>query len=208
MSINLVGPKAAAAIRAGEARTLEAIGITYLPQVLRAARRAGLGTVESEDVAQETFTTFLEVAGRFEGRSHIRGFLFGILYRKIIEAQRARSRELRHEPIDEVEESRFAFDGSWIRPPDCSDRLLDTHELRRALFECLEASPPPQRLAFLFREVEGYSTEEICKTLDVSPANLAVMLYRLRNRARECLKTKDIVAQTRSLENDLASRSV
>ena len=31
---------------------------------------------------------------------------------------------------------------------------------------------------------------EICKILDVSRTNLGVLLYRSRNRLRECLETK------------------
>lgn len=189
---DLDGTGAAEAIRTGEPRALEKVVATYLPQVLRAARGAGLRPVEAEEVTQETFATFLEAASRFEGRSHVRTFLFGILYRKISEARRHRSREDRNDPIDEVVESRFAPDGTWIRPPEESDRLLERHELRRALTECLEASPLPQRMAFHLREVEGLPTKEICKILDVSATNLGVMFYRLRNRTRECLESKDL----------------
>jgi len=36
-------------------------------------------------------------------------------------------------------------------------------------------------------------TEEICKILDVTRTNLGVMLFRSRNRLRECLEQKGIV---------------
>jgi hypothetical protein len=39
-------------------------------------------------VTQDTFATFLETASRFDGRSHVRTWLFGILYKKISEARR------------------------------------------------------------------------------------------------------------------------
>lgn len=188
------GPGAAEAIRAGDPRVLAAVVETYLPQVLRAARGAGLRPEEADEVVQETFTTFLEAARRFEGRSHVRTFLFGILYRKISEARRGRTRDRRHDPIDDVMEARFKPDGSWSRPPEASDRLLQTRELRRFLSDCLEESPESQRLAFHLREVEGLPTEEICKILDVTTTNLGVMLYRLRNRTRECLEAKDVEA--------------
>ncbi|HSL83293.1 MAG TPA: sigma-70 family RNA polymerase sigma factor [Thermoanaerobaculia bacterium] len=188
------GPGAAEAIRAGEPQVLSAVVETYLPRMLRAARGAGLRPEEADEVVQETFTTFLEVAHRFEGRSRVRTFLFGILYRKISEARRGRARDRRHDPIDDVMESRFKADGSWSRPPEASDRLLRTHELRRFLSDCLEESPASQRMAFHLREVEGLSTEEICKILDVTTTNLGVMLYRLRNRTRECLETRDVEA--------------
>lgn len=188
----LEGRRAADAIRAGDPQTLEAVVDAYLPQVLRAARGAGLRPDEADDVAQETFAAFLEAAPRFEGRSHVRTFLFGILFRKIAEARRGRTRERDHDPIDDVMESRFAPDGSWTRPPEPADRKLRSAELRKAITSCLEASPLQQRLAFYFREVEGLSTEEIREILDVTTSNLGVMLYRLRNRTRECLETEDV----------------
>lgn len=182
----------AAAIRRRDAVALRGVVELYLPQVMRAARGAGLPREEAEEVTQETFTTFLEIAPRFEGRSHVRTFLFGILYRKVSERRRSLGRDRQHDSIDEVMESRFAADGSWSRPPATADALLRTEEVRRALEDCLSGSPENQRIAFHLREVEGLSTEEICKILEVTATNLGVMLYRLRNRTRECLEAKSI----------------
>jgi RNA polymerase sigma-70 factor (ECF subfamily) len=193
-TLEIDGPSAAEAIRAGEPGALAAVVEAYLPQVLRTARGAGLRPEEADEVVQETFTGFLEAARRFKGRSHVRTFLFSILYRKISEVHRGRAHERRHDPIDDVIEARFKPDGTWSRPPAASDRLLRTRELRRFLDDCLEESPASQRLAFHLREVEGLSTDEICKILDVTVTNLGVMLYRLRNRTRECLEAKDVVA--------------
>jgi RNA polymerase sigma-70 factor (ECF subfamily) len=182
------------AVRAGDPAVLRAVVESYLPHILRAARGAGLSPQDAEDVTQETFTTFLEVAPRFEGRSHVRTFVFGILYRKIAEARRSLARGRKNDPIDEVMESRFAPDGSWSRPPAAADTLVRIGEIRRFLTECLEASPAAQRMAFHLREVEGLSRAEICKILDITSTNLDVMLHRLRNRTRECLEAKTVEA--------------
>ena len=92
--------------------------------------------------------------------------------------------------IDDVFESRFSETGSWSQPPRGPDDQLFAKEARQEIGDCLEAAPDNQRLAFLFREVEGLSTGEICKILGVSSTNLGVMLYRVRNRLRDCLETK------------------
>lgn len=188
------GPNLVEAIQAGDPDALAAVVDAYLPEVLRAARGSGLPPGEAEEVVQETFASFLQAARRFEGRSHVRTYLFSILYRKIAEARRGRAHDRHHDPLDEAIETRFKPDGTWSRPPAASDRLLRVRELRRLLAECLERSPANQRLAFHLREVEGLSTHEICKILDVSITNLGVMLYRLRNRTRECLEAKDVTA--------------
>jgi RNA polymerase sigma-70 factor (ECF subfamily) len=188
------GPHSVEGIRAEDPEVLAAVVEACLPQVLRAARGAGLRPDEAEEVVQDTFASFLEAAPRFEGRSHVRTFLFAILFRKISEMHRGRALDRRHDPIDDVVEARFKPDGTWSRPPKASDRMLRIRELRRFLAECLERSPTSQRLAFLLREVEGLSTDEICKILSVTATNLGVMLYRLRNRTRECLEAKDVSA--------------
>ena len=71
----------AAQVRAGNRTAIQTVVETYLAQILRAARGAGLDPQQAEDVTQATFTTFIEAAPRFEGRSSVRTWLFGILYK-------------------------------------------------------------------------------------------------------------------------------
>lgn len=165
----------------------------YLDQVVRAARGAGLDAAAAEDVAQATFLTFIETVPRFEGRSHIRTWLFGILFRKVSERRRSARRE-EWEELDDRFAERFDESGSWVRPPRGPDLELETKELGKAITHCLEAAPTRQRMAFTLREVEGLPTAEICKILDVTVTNLGVMLHRARNRLRECLEAKGIEA--------------
>ena len=72
-------PDFAAQIRQGDRMAIQLAVEAYLGQILRAARGAGLAAQEAEDVTQATFTTFIESAPRFEGRSSVRTWLFGIL---------------------------------------------------------------------------------------------------------------------------------
>ena len=73
------GPELARRVRAGDPDALQSVIRAYLGQVVRAARGAGMSPQDAEDVAQVTFTTFLETASRFEGRSKVRTWVFGIL---------------------------------------------------------------------------------------------------------------------------------
>lgn len=192
MSLAVDQSELTARIRQRDPETLEAVIHEYLPQVVRAARGAGLTKQEAEDVAQSTFITFLEKADAFEGRSHVRTWLFGILFHKIMEVRRLLERERQVDDIDEVMESRFDANGSWRTPPRSAEAEVYGREVRERTAECLEAAPPKQRMAFVFREVEGLTTSEICKILEVTGTNLGVMLYRVRNRLRECLESKGV----------------
>ena len=192
VSSPLEDPELPARIRTGDHDAIQTVVQTYLGQILRAARGAGLNPEQAEEVTQGTFTTFIETAQRFEGRSHVRTWLFGILYRKIAEARRGLARDRQMDPIDEVFESRFDGNGGWLAPPRAADADLENREVRREIEDCLDAAPTRQRMAFLLREVEGFSTDEICKVLEVTRTNLGVMLHRIRNRLRECLEAKGV----------------
>ncbi len=179
-------------IRARDPEALREVVTSYLPQILRAARGAGLSLQSAEDVTQATFTTFLERATEFEGRSHVRTWLFGILYKKISEARR---QILRDEPLDDIEDvfgQRFGSEGSWLRPPRSADDQVYDSQVREGIEDCLETLPDKQRVAFVLRDAEGLTTDEICKILEVNATNFGVLLYRGRNRLRECLERKGI----------------
>ncbi len=180
------------AIRQRDPHVLQAVARECIPGLLRAARAAGLTSDEAEDVVQSTFLVFLRRAEEFDGRARCMTWLYGILVRKISEARREGRWEEAVDDIDQAMEGRFAPDGRWTRPPTQADRELDLAELRRHLSGCLEGLPMRQRLAFTLREVDGLSTGEICNILDVTPNNLGVVLYRARNRLRECLEASGI----------------
>ena len=119
-------PGFAARIRERDAQALEEVVRRYLPQILRAARSAGFAPQLAEDVAQDTFVTFIETAPRFEGRSHVRTWLFGILYKKMAAARRNLRRDNEMDDIEEVFEQRFDDAGSWTRRstmPRCGGEL-------------------------------------------------------------------------------------
>ena len=192
MTVSMDDPDLAAKIQARVPEALGAVVEAYLPQIVRAARGAGIDPSRAEDVAQSTFITFLQKADTFEGRSHVRTWLFGILYRKIHEARRGVQSDLRHDPIDDLMERRFDRTDAWTRPPRAADAAVQSAEVRGQIEDCLQPLPVRQRMAFTLREVEGLSSPEICKILEVTRTNLGVLLYRGRNRLRECLEAKGI----------------
>ncbi len=177
-------------IRRGDRAAIDAVVEAYLPHILNAARASGLDSQRAEDVTQSTFLTFIEKASVFEGRSHVRTWLFGILYRKIAEARRAVGRDGLTDNIDQVMDGRFHPDGTWRNP--VQPMTVYGAELGKLIGECLDTLPTAQRMAFVFREKDEMPSEEICKILDVSRTNLGVLLYRGRNRLRECLETKGV----------------
>ena len=181
---------AIARLRARDPEALANAVRDHARPIYRAARGLGFRQDESEDLVQEVFTTFLETLDRFEGRSQVGTWLFGILHHKVLERRRESYRDERNDPIDEVFESRFDTKGNWIRPPEDLQQVLESQEIGAAIAQCLEGLPPAQREVFVLREMEGLDTGEICKILSVTVTNMGVLMHRARNRLRECIEKK------------------
>ncbi|MEX2049296.1 MAG: sigma-70 family RNA polymerase sigma factor [Gemmatimonadota bacterium] len=179
-----------AAIRRGDRTAIDAAVRECLPGLLRTAMAAGLTRDRAEDAVQGSLLVFVQRAPEFDGRARVCTWLHGILLRKVWEERRGARRDAQKDDIDDVVERRFDADGTWVRPPRGPEEALARGELRRELASCLETLPERQRVAFTLREVEGFTTAEVCNILDVSANNLGVLLFRARNRLRECLEAK------------------
>ena len=153
----------------------------------------------AQDLVQETFLAGVKSKG-FAGRSSERSWLFGILRNKLADYYRLQNRE---EAITDTEpplpEERGAFatggfgkDG-WVmrlapKTWETPDGILISKEFQDVLRSCLSRLPEKVAQVFRLREIDGVSSEEICKDLGVSANNLWVMLHRARMGLRRCLE--------------------
>lgn len=183
-------------LRRRDAKTVQAVVEDNSRRLFRAARAWGLSPDEAEDAVQEVFVTFFETLNRFEGRSRVSTWLFGILHHKTLERRRARAVEQRHDPIDEVFEARFDSTGRWKQPPADVERLYASQEVRGAVDACLETVPPQQREVFVLRIMEELSGAEVCKILGHTVTHVGVLLHRARTRLRDCLEAKGMAIRT------------
>jgi RNA polymerase sigma-70 factor (ECF subfamily) len=190
MAANALTDRDVARLRAREPALLGQVVQDHARTLFRAARAMGLTETAAEDLVQEVFVTFLETLDRFEGRSQVRTWLFGILYRKLLEMRREQALDQRHDPIEDVFESRFDSQGRWVRPPVDLQRMLESREAGDLIQSCLGELPHTQRSVFMLREVEELDSAEICKILEISVTNLGVLMHRARARLRECLESK------------------
>jgi RNA polymerase sigma-70 factor (TIGR02943 family) len=150
----------------------------------------------AEDLVQETFLAAMRAKDRFKGQSSERTWLFGILKHKIIDHYRRKKFQRSDMNVEDFAESMdkfFSENRKWrIQPTNWDINPVQAYEQKEfmdAFYQCL--SQMSQRLAdaFVHREVDGLSTEEICKLMDITASNCWVMLYRARMLLRHCIET-------------------
>lgn len=177
-----------AALRARKPEALDAVVTENLPTLMAGALAIGLSRPDAEEVVQDTFVAFLSGLDRFEGRSSVRTYLFGILYHKASNLRAKARREQGHDDIEAVADARFDKAGMWARPPGGPEAQALDGEIRAWVERCAEGLSDDQRAVFFLKEVEGEKPEAICNALGVSTTNLRVLLHRARLKLRECLE--------------------
>lgn len=179
----------------------------YHPSLLRLARFYLQNRTHAEEVVQETWLGVLQGIDRFEARSSLKTWIFHILM------NRAKTRAVREgrwvtfsslevdadsaEPA--VDPSRFLgadhpqWPGHWAAPPQSwgadPDKQLLAGEAREQLQKAIATLPPNQREVITLRDVEQWSSEEVCNVLGITETNQRVLLHRARSRVRTALET-------------------
>lgn len=189
-------------LRAGDEAAFAELMREYGGGMLRVAMMYVSSRAVAEDVVQEAWLGVLKGIDRFEGRSSLKTWLFRIV------ANTAKTRGMResrsipfsalggdagNEPT--VDPDRFLgsgerFPGHWGVPPQAwapESRLL-SEETLGVIEREIERLPPAQRAVITMRDVQGFTSEEVCNALDLSETNQRVLLHRARAKVRGALE--------------------
>lgn len=161
----------------------------YHTDLIRAALKQGLALDQAEEVVQDTWGRFFKGIENFRAQSHIRTYLFGILYNKTKELWRS-NKKYTHDFSNEQIESLFLEDGHYRSAPINPEDWANTEGILQLIRDALMQLPEKQRMAFELRVIQGEETTEICKILEVSDTNLGVLLYRAKQGLRVLLEKK------------------
>ena len=163
--------------------------------MLRFARRRIRDEALAEDAVQDALVAALSSRQTFQGRSALRTWLIGILNHKIQDVFRRESRYVRNAQADGADGDGGHDDplAEALAAVEASDRTDPMREVgRRRMHEALvrevEALPPTLRDVFRMQVVEGLSTEEVCRRLNITEANCWVRLHRARKRLAERMR--------------------
>jgi RNA polymerase sigma-70 factor (ECF subfamily) len=144
---------------------------------------------EAEEAVQETLLAALRAREQFQGRSHPRTWLMGILKRKVVDQLRAAARGARGSDPDDLD-AWFDARGKWRKPPwgwHDPAASAERAEFWAVVRQCLTRLPARMAAAFTLRTLDDRAATEVCRELAVSPGNLWVLLHRARLQMVRCL---------------------
>jgi RNA polymerase sigma-70 factor (ECF subfamily) len=158
---------------AGNAKAFELFADTYLPALLRFARRRLPGHPElARDIAQSTACVVVERLSSFRGDSSLMTWIFACCRNEIAtHFRRAGRRPVEVELDDEAD-----FDSALPGP---ESELLASERIE-LVHEALERLPPMQARAMEWRYVEGLAVDEIARRLDATYKSAESLLSRGR----------------------------
>jgi len=182
----------------------------YHPALLRLAMVYCPSRAVAEEIVQEAWLGVIRGIDRFECRSAFKTWLFRILVNR---AQTRAEREGRTIPFSEltreaeemgppaVSPDRFVpanhpqypqWVDHWMVPPHAwggsPEESVASQETTELIQSAIEALPPGQRQVITLRDVQGWSSEEVCNVLEISETNQRVLLHRARSRVRAALE--------------------
>jgi RNA polymerase sigma-70 factor (TIGR02943 family) len=148
----------------------------------------------AEDLVQETFLAAWRARAKFGGRASERTWLTRILLNKIADHYRSDARkpivsvsELGSEQTnEEVLDSLFLARGGSMEtsrhePASAAERAEFVHLVEKMLDEV----PAQAAAAFRMRELQGFSTDDIVRRLNITPNHLWVLIHRAKKALRK-----------------------
>lgn len=172
-----------ASAAAGDDHAFEQIVARYEHRVFRLACRLTSDT-DAPDVLQETFLQAYRNLRSFRGDSRFGTWLYRIATNAALMHRRARARR----PTDSLDAflPRFDPQGMHVSTPAelqvaaIADELLDRKFLAEKARAAIQDLPDLYRDAFVLKDLEELSTDEVAQVLGIEPAAVRQRVHRAR----------------------------
>jgi RNA polymerase sigma-70 factor (ECF subfamily) len=168
-----------------ERGALTALMARYGVPVYRFCRQMLRDEALADDVHQQVFVQAFRDLPRFERRSALRTWLFGIARHRCLDAIKIEGRRGRRFPLDDEPGADQESGGA----PSVVDRMAAA-EMAGALEHCLDELAPGTKSAVLLRFREGLGFEEMAVLADEKAGTLQARVARALPVLRKCLERR------------------
>ena len=165
-----------ARVAEGDKQALAALYKALEKPVFRFIRSRLNDSFEASDILHDVFMEVWRSAGRFEGRSKVQTWIFGIAYRKVIDAHRKRGRtDLMGETPDSVDDS-----------PDAETCLASSQEAEHVR-HCLGTLKDDHRAAIAMAFYDDMTYGEIAEVAGVPEGTIKTRVFHAKKLLMRCL---------------------
>jgi RNA polymerase sigma-70 factor, ECF subfamily len=166
----------------GDARAFEELVLLKRERVVRTAYQITGDLEDARDVAQWVFVRLWKVLRRFDPGRRFDTWLYRITVNAAIDLLREKGPRGAIQSLAEDSAPLVAGDSG------AAERSLDLQELQRAFLHLAARLAPKQRAAFVLREIEGLTTEEVARSLGVRESTVRNHLLQARRILRAGLE--------------------
>ena len=166
-------------VRHGDRAAFDLLVVKYQSRVASIISRYVFDSHEVMDLTQETFVKAFRAIDRFRGDSAFYTWLYRIAVNTAKNFLEARSR--RPQGSADSAEAENYDDGQRLRDIASPEQLLQREQLQRALNKAIESLPEELRSAFLLREYDGLSYEDIARILECPIGTVRSRIFRARD---------------------------
>ncbi|WP_273168075.1 MULTISPECIES: RNA polymerase sigma factor RpoE [Marinobacter] len=166
-------------VRHGDRAAFDLLVIKYQSRVASIISRYVFDSQEVLDLTQETFVKAYRAIDRFRGDSAFYTWLYRIAVNTAKNFLEARGR--RPQGSADAAEAENFDDGSRLRDNASPERMLQREQLQRELRKAIAELPEELRSAFLLREFDGLSYEDIAKVLECPIGTVRSRIFRARD---------------------------
>lgn len=173
--------------RAGREESFEELIGRYSTKVHSLASRLTRNSEDAEEVLQDVFVTVYRKIAGFEGKSSFSSWL----YRVTVNAAFMKLRKRRQEPAIPLEDIlQQAQVVPALKSPETT--FVDAQSIRNEMLEALESAiqrlPDEYRPVFILRDVDGLTSREVGRILDLTIPAVKSRLHRSRLMLRRRLQ--------------------
>ncbi len=165
-------------VRRGDRSAFDLLVIKYQSRVAAIISRYVYDSQEVMDLTQETFVKAYRAIDRFRGDSAFYTWLYRIAVNTAKNFLEARNR--RPQPSADAEEAEGFEEGVRLRDNASPERLMQREQVQKALQAAIGALPEELRSAFLLREYDGLSYEDIAQILECPIGTVRSRIFRAR----------------------------
>ena len=165
-------------VRNGDRAAFDLLVVKYQSRVASIISRYVYDSQEVMDLTQETFVKAFRAIERFRGDSAFYTWLYRIAVNTAKNFLEARGR--RPQGSADVADAENFDDGGRLRDVASPERLLQREQLQKALSSAIADLPEELRSAFLLREYDGLSYEDIARVLECPIGAVRSRIFRAR----------------------------